>query len=218
MAVPAISIVGYSESGKTTLIEKLIPALKARGYRVGSIKHAHEFKMEASKDSQRHLDAGSEVTVLAGPSEIVLLKPEVETTVDEIVRLLDASLDLVLCEGFKQANLPKIEVYRNGNGPLIEGLSGVFAIVSEAELEVDTRVFKPGDVEGLVDLLEKEFIFPQRNRLDLYVNGKPVRLSQYPRLFITDVVLGMVKSLKDIEPIKTLAIELRKETDCGVSE
>jgi len=103
LAVPVISIVGNSKSGKTSLIEKLIPALKKRGYRVGSIKHAREINMETEKDNQRHLKAGSEATVLAAPRQIILFKPAEDLKIEEIRQIFDSNLDLIVCEGFKHA-------------------------------------------------------------------------------------------------------------------
>jgi molybdopterin-guanine dinucleotide biosynthesis protein B len=215
MTVPVISIVGNSESGKTALIEKLIPALKKRGYRVGSIKHAREIDMEMGKDDQRHLKAGSEVTVIATSGQIVLFKPVGEPNVDEIRQLLGGDLDLILCEGFKHSDFPKIEVYRRGNGTLLEGLTSVFAIVSDEHLEVKTRHFKTEDIEEIVALLEQGFIQSQREWLDLYVNGKPVPLTLFPRQFISEVMVAMVSSLKGIEPVKTIEVRMKKELQGG---
>ncbi len=75
---PIISVVGKSESGKTTLIEKLIPELKNRGYRIGTIKHAHHnFDMDKEgKDSWRHKAAGSETVVIVSPGKISIVKDE----------------------------------------------------------------------------------------------------------------------------------------------
>jgi molybdopterin-guanine dinucleotide biosynthesis protein B len=215
MAAPVISIVGNSESGKTTLIEKLIPALKKRGYCIGSIKHAREIDMEMGKDSQRHIKAGSEVTVVATSGQTVLFKPTGEPKIEEIRQLFDSAFDLVICEGFKHSDLPKIEVYRKGKGMLIEGLTSVFAIVSDEHLEVKTRQFTPDDIESIVDLLEKGFIQPQREWLDLYVNGKQVPLTLFPRQFISDVMMAMVLSLKGVEPVKTLELRMKKEQKGG---
>jgi molybdopterin-guanine dinucleotide biosynthesis adapter protein len=215
LTVPVVSIVGNSESGKTTLIGKLIPALKKRGYLVGSIKHAREINLETAKDSQHHLAAGSEMTVLATHGQIVMFKPIVEPKIEEIVQLFDSNLDLIICEGFKFTDLPKIEVYRKGNGTLIEGLTGVFAIVSDEHLNIKTRQYKTDEIESLVDLLEQGFIQPQRNWLDLYVNGKSVPLTLFPRQMISNISVAMVLTLKNIEPIQTITIRVRKETGGG---
>jgi molybdopterin-guanine dinucleotide biosynthesis protein B len=211
LAVPIISIVGNSESGKTTLIEKIIPALKIRGYRVGSIKHAREVDFETEKDNQRHLAAGSEMTILASPGQIIMFKPVDEPKIDDIVKYFDSDLDLIICEGFKSTDLPKIEVYRKGNGAVIEGLTGVVAIVSDERLDVKTRQIRTDDVESIVDLLEKGLIQPQRQWLDLYINGKSVPLTVFPRQVINNVITAMVLTLKNIGAIKTLEIKARKE-------
>jgi molybdopterin-guanine dinucleotide biosynthesis protein B len=211
LAVPIIAIVGNSESGKTTLIEKLIPAIKRRGYRIGSIKHAREIDMEIDKDSQHHLGAGSEVTVLASSGQMVMFKPTEVSKIEEIRHMFEADLDLILCEGFKYTDLPKIEVYRKGYGTLLEDLTSVFAIVSEEHLDVKVRQFKPDDVENIVDLLEQGFIQPQRKWLDLYVNGKQVPLTLFPRQIINDIIMAMVLTLKEVEPVKTLEIKMKQE-------
>jgi molybdopterin-guanine dinucleotide biosynthesis protein B len=215
MPVPIISIVGNSESGKTTLIEKLIPALKKRGYRVCSIKHAREINMEKEKDSQRHLKAGSDVTLLAASGQIILFKPTQEPNIDEIRRLFDSDYDLIICEGFKHSDLPKIEVYRKGNGTLIEGLAGVFAIVSDENLDIKTKRLNTDDIKSIADLLEQMFILPQRNWFDLYVNGKPVPLTLFPRQIMRDTIMAMVLSLKGIEPVNTIEIRIKKELEGG---
>lgn len=215
MPVPIISIVGNSESGKTTLIEKLIPALKKRGYSVCSIKHAREINMEKEKDSQRHLKAGSDVMVLAAPGQIILFKPTQEPNIDEIRRLFDSGYDLIICEGFKHSDLPKIEVYRKGNGTLIEGLIGVFAIVSDENLDIKTKRFNTDDIKSIADLLEQMFILPQRNWFDLYVNSKPVPLTLFPRQIMRDAIMAMVLSLKGIEPVNTIEIRIKKELEGG---
>lgn len=215
MAVPVISIVGKSESGKTTLLEKLIPELKRRGYRVGSVKHAQEVEFAPGKDSERHLAAGAEITAVASPERIVVMKPAGEQSLDEIAALLGDGLDIILCEGFKAADAPKLEVHRKGHGPLLEGLTRLVGVVTDEPLDNGVRQFATGDVAGIADLLEKGFILPQRNSLDLYVNAKKVHLSQFPRQFINDVVLAMAASLKEVEPVRSLALYLKKAPENG---
>ena len=74
---PIVSIVGKSEAGKTTLIQKLIQELKSRGYRVATIKHVPQDLVfdERGKDSWRHVEAGSEITAISSPDKLVLIKP-----------------------------------------------------------------------------------------------------------------------------------------------
>lgn len=116
---PIVSIVGKSKSGKTTLLENLIGELKSRGYKVATIKHAPQGMTfnEPDKDSQRHLQAGSEATAISSPDKIVLVKPVAfDITLDEITSLLGEDYDIILTEGFKKDNAPKIEVHRREVG------------------------------------------------------------------------------------------------------
>jgi molybdopterin-guanine dinucleotide biosynthesis protein B len=211
---PIVSIVGNSKSGKTTLIEKLIRELKSRGYRVATVKHtADEVTLDKpGKDTWRHLQAGSEATILASDNGIVLIKPITSgTTLDEIARLLGEEYDIILTEGFKRGNAPKIEVHRKEAGPLLKGIKKLFAIATDEPLETKTRQFSLEDVEGLADLLEEGFIRPQSERLSLYVNDAPITLSTFPKECITNVLLAMANSLKGVGKINSLQVFLRKK-------
>jgi len=211
---PIVSIVGKSESGKTTLIEKLIRELKSRGYRVATIKHSPQESDfdEPGKDSWRHIQAGSDATAVSSPDKVVLIKPVAqEATVDEVASLLGEDYDIILAEGFKQGSAPKIEVHRKGGGTLIEELKKLIAIVTDEPLESRARQFSPEDTGALADLLEKGFIKPQKERISLYVNNIPITLTLFPRQFISNVVLAMVSCLKGVGEIQNLKIFVKKE-------
>ncbi len=213
---PIVSIVGKSKTGKTTLIQKLIQELKLRGYHVATIKHAHEDLAfdKPDKDSWRHIQAGSEATVISSPDQIVLIKPVAQTlTIDQIVRHLGENYDIILAEGFKESNASKIEVHRQEIGPPLGALKKLIAIVTDEPLETKTRQFSAEDIKGLTDLLEEGFIKPQKKRTVLYVNNDPVPLSAFTKEFITSTTLGMVSSLKGVGPVKNLQIFLRQEPD-----
>jgi len=211
---PIISIVGKSKSGKTSLIEKLIQELKSRGYRVATIKHAPQSISfdEPDKDSWRHIQAGSEATVVSSPDKIVMIKPvEQDSTLDDIARLLGEDFDIILTEGFKQGDAPKIEVHRKDAGPSLQGIKKLIAIVTDEPLATKVRQFSFQEIEGLVDLLEEGFIKPQKERISLYVNNAPVVLTTFPRQIISNVLLAVASSLKGVEKIKSLQIFLKKE-------
>jgi molybdopterin-guanine dinucleotide biosynthesis protein MobB len=113
--VPVLSVVGRSNSGKTTLIEKLLPWLTARGWRVGTLKHdVHGFTMDhEGKDTHRHFEAGAERVLIAGPRELAFRERVAEHPEREplIMRFFEG-LDLVITEGYKTGDWPKIEVVR----------------------------------------------------------------------------------------------------------
>lgn len=214
---PVVSIVGRSRVGKTTLIEKLVGELVGRGYRVATIKHAREASFDTpGKDSWRHIKAGSAAAALSTPEQLVLIEPSTgELTVTDIERLFGEDYDLILTEGFKRADAPKIEVRRREVGEPLSGLTRLLAIVTDEKIEIKARQFSLDDVKGLADLLESGFIKPQAGRLSLYVNREPVALTAFPRKIITSILLGLVSSLKGIGIVKSLDISLRRKPEPG---
>ncbi|MFH1381978.1 MAG: molybdopterin-guanine dinucleotide biosynthesis protein B [Chloroflexota bacterium] len=206
---PIVAIVGStSESGKTTLVEKLIGEMKSRGYQVATVKHAPQetdFDRPGT-DSWRHIQAGSEATVVSGRNKLFLIKPASNATLDDVAALLGEDYDIILAEGFKSSDVPKIEVHRKGAGPLLTDLKRLMAIATDELLNVKTRQFSLDDVKGMADLLEEGFLKPQGERLSLYVDGAPITLTAFPKAFIASVVLGMVSSLKGVGKIKSLKL------------
>ena len=211
---PTISIVGKSESGKTTLIEKLISELRTRGYRVATVKHTNERMTfdKPGKDSWRHIQAGSEVTVISSSNQLVLIKPLTQdANLGNIVQLLGEEYDIILAEGFKQSDTPKIEVHRKAIGPPLTKVKKLIAIATDEPLQVKTRQFSLQDIKGLTDLLEDGFIKPQGKRISIYVNNNPVSPSAFPKDIIANTLVAMVSSLKGIGNIESLEVSLRKE-------
>ena len=210
---PIVSIVGKSKSGKTTVIEKLVRELKSRSYRVATIKHTPQGMTfdEPDKDSWRHIQAGSEATAITSPGKVVLIKPVAQDlTLDEIAHLLGEDYDIILAEGFKQSNAPKIEVHRREVGLPLSTIKKLIAIVTDEPLETKTRQFSWQDIKGLADLLEEGFIKPQRERISLYINNAPIVLTIFPKEVITNVLLAMVSCLKGVGEVKSLELFLRR--------
>ena len=211
---PVVSIVGKSKSGKTTLIEKLIGELKLRGYRVATIKHVPQGITfdEPDKDSWRHIQAGSEAATISSPRKVVLIKPVTrEPTLNEIARLLGEDYDIILTEGFKDSDAPKVETHRKEAGPPLRAIKKVVAMVTDESLETKARQFSFEDVEGLADFVEEGFIKPQRERVALYVNSVPISLTAFPKEIIGNILVAMASSLRGVGEIKSLEIFLRKE-------
>lgn len=209
---PVICIVGHSNSGKTTLVEKILPELKSRGYRVATAKHAQDIDLDhPGTDSWRHVAAGSVEMVLATKDRIVMVKPVTGSpALDEVVRLIGEEYDLVLAEGFKGESAPKIEVQRNQTGPLLTGLKGLFAVVSDEAIEVTTRRFSWSDIKGLVDLIEEGFIKPNQEHVAVYVNGAPIVLSSFPREIVRNLVVAVASSLKGAGQPENIELKVRQ--------
>ncbi|MDM8537360.1 molybdopterin-guanine dinucleotide biosynthesis protein B [Desulfobacterales bacterium HSG17] len=175
--VPIISFVGKSGSGKTTLLEKLIPELKSRGYRTGIVKHTHhEVEMDKKgKDSARHKEAGAEMVILAGLRQFSMVRDMPDNTLESL-EIYFKDLDIVITEGFKKEDKPKIEVFRleTHKTPLYNGSKDFIAIVTDADINVDIRPdlkpdlnsdFNPGipvfglnDIKELADFIESKYL------------------------------------------------------------
>ncbi len=151
-----ISIVGKSNSGKTTLIEKLLPRLKQRGYLVGVVKHAHHgFDMDRQgKDSYRHRHAGADTVMIASPGQIALIKNAASETMDDLIPYFE-DVDLLITEGFKRGNAPKIEIFRSEEHRQPACLEDVHLVAVVADAPVDTPVpqFALNDVAALTDFI-----------------------------------------------------------------
>lgn len=157
-----ISVVGLSGTGKTTLLERLIPELTRRGFRVGTVKHhRHRFEMDRpGKDSWRHKHAGASVTIVSSPYHIgMIMDVDHDHRPDELAPLL-CSVDIVLTEGYKQDHNPKIEVFRpkaGGGEPILKGDAHLVALVSDAKVDLDVPKFSTDDIEALADFLIDNF-------------------------------------------------------------
>ena len=141
--VPLIGICAFSGTGKTTLLERLIPLLKERGLRLALLKHAHhDFDIDyPGKDSYQLRKAGAEQVLVASRQRVALIReshgPQREPRLAELLAYIDTSgLDLILVEGFKRESIPKIELYRPLLGhPLIHATDHhVVAVASDAPL------------------------------------------------------------------------------------
>lgn len=158
---PIVSIVGPSGVGKTTLMEKLIPELSGRGYRVGTVKHdVHGFEMDRpGKDSYRHKHAGAEVTIISSPKQIgMVMDVGHDYHLDELKKFL-LNMDIVLTEGYKREGRPKVEVFRpEVHGELLcKGEDQLIALVSNVPVDSGVPRFSMNDVKGLADFLTAYF-------------------------------------------------------------
>jgi len=161
MAVPIVSFVGRSNSGKTTLIERVIPELVRAGYRVATVKHAgHGFDLDTEgKDSWRHKRAGaSSVIVMSRGSLAMFADVPEEMKVEEIRdRFLDGSYDLIIAEGWKSEGYLKIVVIREQVGEVPVSPDGLLAVVSDKPVDLSVPVLDLNDVTGVAALIIKHF-------------------------------------------------------------
>jgi molybdopterin-guanine dinucleotide biosynthesis protein B len=154
------AIVGRQGSGKTTLIEKLIPAIRARGLTVSTIKHTHHHQFELEppgKDSHRHRSAGASEVIIASDSGWARIASSPRPA---DLRALLAELrpvDVVLVEGFKQLEwLRRVEVFRGPGSPLALEDSGIAAVALPQGLtapEYAGKTLPLDDIEQVLDFV-----------------------------------------------------------------
>jgi molybdopterin-guanine dinucleotide biosynthesis protein MobB len=159
MTAPVVSIVGRSNSGKTTLIERLLPILTGFGYRVVTVKHHHWGDFEADtpgKDSWRHARAGAVATALSGSRQLaVFQQTEARVPLEEIVKqMAPARPDIVITEGFKEGPFPKIEVVRAAVGsPLCGRHDWLIALMTDTDCDLGVPRFALDDVGALAEFV-----------------------------------------------------------------
>lgn len=161
MAVPILCFVGRSNSGKTTLIERVIPELVRAGYKVATVKHAgHGFDLDTEgKDSWRHKRAGaSSVMVLSKGGMAMFADVSDQMNVEDVRdRFLDCTYDLIIAEGWKHESYPKIVVVREQIGEIPVSTEGLLAVVSDKPVDLSVPLFGLDDVAGVAALIMKQF-------------------------------------------------------------
>ncbi|WP_155762275.1 molybdopterin-guanine dinucleotide biosynthesis protein MobB [Citrobacter europaeus] len=160
--IPLLAIAAWSGTGKTTLLKKLIPELRARGISPGLIKHTHH-NMDVDtpgKDSYELRKAGAAQTLVASQQRWALMvetPEEPELDLAYLVSRMDAStLDMVLVEGFKHEPVAKIVLFRDGCGHSPEELAideYVIAVASDVPLAVDVPLLDINDIQQLTDFI-----------------------------------------------------------------
>ena len=212
--IPIVSIVGKSDSGKTTLIEKLLPELTRRGYRIATVKHdVHGFEVDREgKDSWRHKQAGAHTVIISSPRKVALIRDvERDLTLEEIRGRLIQDVDLIISEGYKKDVQPKIEIFRKEvhQELLCKAEDHLVAIVSNQPFNIGVPCFDLDDMKGLGDFIEHTFLKrEQGDTVSLKVNGKVVPLTSFVSDFVASTVTGMVSALKGCANPKQIDIHI----------
>ena len=161
---PILCFVGRSNSGKTTVIERLIPELVREGYRLATIKHAgHGFNMDTEgKDSWRHKQAGAQTVIVTSKGSLALFTDtDEEVGIEQLrERYVTEGIDLIIAEGWKSEGHPKIVVVRDHVGEVPFSSDGLLAIVSNKPLQdvpLGVPILDPDDIEGLAALIRGRF-------------------------------------------------------------
>ena len=149
--IPVMGFAAWSGTGKTTLVEKLVAAMKADGLRVAVIKHdAHRFEIDKEgKDSWRYTQAGADVTIVSSPEKTAMIDQRERTLRQNIDLVHD--VDLILVEGYKNEDIPRIGISRRATGKGLPAEERCYVAVVSDEEPADPSVphFALDDVTGI---------------------------------------------------------------------
>ena len=217
--LPIISIVGASNSGKTTFLEKLIPELAGRGYRVGAIKHdVHGFDMDREgKDTWRLGRAGAATVSICSPVRVASIRlTEAELGLEEIAARYYWTEDILITEGFKSAHFPKIEVFRSEvePKPICGPENNLVALITDDPVAAEVPRFSFADVCGVANFIEDRYLKNRKTPSVLVqCDGKQLPMNDFVRGFMLSTIQGMLSSLRGWKKPGTISIHIRLDED-----
>jgi len=188
-------IYGNSDSGKTTLIVKLVEKLVKEGYLVATIKQTKKaISMDTKrKDTWRHHGAGAELVVFSSICETDFLLNKSMGTSEIIRRITEfGCYDIILVEGADDPCIPKIQI---GAGKKRENTIASYEDNFNEILKIIKRELK---------------MKPSLQHLCIAVNGRNIPLTEFPEQILTNTIVGMLGSLKDVQNIKEFTIQLKR--------
>jgi molybdopterin-guanine dinucleotide biosynthesis protein B len=173
---PIVSVVARSKTGKTTFLEALLPALKRAGLRVAVVKHHHHTSSfdTPGKDTHRLAEAGADLVLGISPVQVATFSQEAGSEdLDAVIATHCAGYDLVLTEGYKRGDFPKIEVHRaERSNELLCEFDEMLALVTDSDWDSDVPQFSLDDADGVAALLATWLDSPAevQGPLDLHFN------------------------------------------------
>ncbi|TDM12792.1 molybdopterin-guanine dinucleotide biosynthesis protein B [Macrococcus lamae] len=148
-----LQVVGYKKSGKTTVINQLIGAAKQLGLQIAVIKHhgdnsGNEIDIPLERDHLTYMAGGADESIIQGYQYIHKLMTSREQTLDDLIKEVSTDPDLILVEGYKRADYPKIVLLRNESDKELSGLKHIIKIIHTADL---THINYTEIIQGLIN-------------------------------------------------------------------
>jgi molybdopterin-guanine dinucleotide biosynthesis protein B len=199
MSTPAIfGIYGNSDTGKTTLIEHLVSQLTKEGYMVAAVKQTKKaISLDTmNKDTWRYHYVGAELVVFSSQCETDFLLYKT-LSFSEIIKRISSfgCYNVILVEGANDSNIPKIQL---GAG----------------KKRNNTVVSYKGNVKEILTLIKRELKKePLLQGLSISINGKNIPLTKFPEQIIMSTIVGMLGSLKGVQDINEVTIELKRKNN-----
>ncbi|NLL90054.1 MAG: molybdopterin-guanine dinucleotide biosynthesis protein B [Dehalococcoidales bacterium] len=212
--IPVISFIGRHNCGKTTILEKVIRGLKEKGYKIAVIKHHKgDFEIDIEgKDTWRLGQAGSDVVVISSPEKTaVIRKSQKELTLDQIKEMVSEGMDIVILEGYKFENKPKIEVFRSEvSDKILTDEKDLVALVTDRQFDIDVPQFSFDDAEGIVEfIIDKYLKNNSAADVSLIVNGVSLEMKPFIQDMFINTISGLVAALHGTEDAKEIRVTVR---------
>jgi len=218
-----ITFIGWHNSGKTTLVGRIVAHLKEMGYRVGVVKSSKEegivFDTPGS-DSYLHRQAGADSVLFAAPDQMVLMTKQGNRSLTSIAHRYLADCDIVIGEGFKHAgHVAKIEVVRDPGQQLRNEVHGVIAVATDLNMNLNIGsdcLFRLNESRKIALFIEKRFLDDVRKgteRTVLLVNDDKVPLKEFVQEALAGTVAGFVRSLKCAADIDKIELRIKLDRD-----
>ena len=196
MAIPTVAFAAYSGTGKTTLVEKLIVALKAKGLRLAVIKHdGHKFEIDREcKDSWRFTRAGADITMISSAEKTAYIE-QGDLSLEQLLGMVHG-VDLILVEGYKNKDLPQIGIARAATGKGFTAEPERFiALVTDMQVDTAVPCFGLDDIEDITNfILERMNVNENKDFTHFNEEGraKMVDVGEKPESRRTAVAAGRV--------------------------
>ena len=228
MEIPVISFIGWSGSGKTTFLEKLIPVLRGRGLRLALVKYdGHDFQMDKpGKDTWRFSQAGAETVAIANVRHAALLENR-PLSFREICGKIE-NVDLIIAEGWNLPELMKIELFREHESLRAQEPEKLCAVITDRPLELEVPQFGLEDFEAVADHIiglissRDECWYPYARAraglestgggVSVSIDGHELTMLPFVQDIIRQVNLGLLSSLRDtgLGPNSEISIRIGK--------
>jgi molybdopterin-guanine dinucleotide biosynthesis protein B len=205
-----VGVAGWKDSGKTRVVEGLVRFLSGKGFAVGTIKHVHgEIALQPeAKDSMRHLEAGARCVVALGGG-LAGFARHGRGDLEEVVARYLSLCDLIVVEGFKYAEIPKVAVVAE-SVDVLKQTENVVAVVCRDVKPEGYPAFTFDEIEDLGEfLLENGVLKPPGESCVLLVDGKPVPMNEFVRSSLAGVVRGFIATLRDVESPSTIHLTIK---------
>lgn len=180
------------------------------------MKHAQDLELDKpGKDSWRLAQAGADAVWVSSPEGLFMHRPtKGNMKPEELLHFIGSGFDIIIVEGFKESQLPKIEVHRKEiGGELLFPSHQLLAVVSDEPVKADVRVFSWDDTSKLADLIVASFLSEPvgGEKIDLFVNGLPLALNAFATSIISKTLIGMVSALKGGGEAQSITIHVDKK-------